>query len=174
MALCCGILMIEKYLFRVRLGILLICVWCLAVHLLLRSTIVKLTLQPFKIVQSFYNILLLFNRLHHYQRVGDSDEISGTKPHWSWIAGHDQWSWCWSKWNYWFPWVFESDGKENEGELCKLISIIAVVYSVGLGAPLVSFFCEWLSFKSLKCSSIILEFFVLNLDGCESWFPSEV
>jgi len=93
------------------------------------------------------------NRLHHHQRVGNSHEVSWTEPHWSWVAGHDQWSWCWSEWHYWFPWVLELDGKENEGELPRIIICI-------LGAQLVSFVHEWLSPKvsnamlELSCSNI--------------------
>lgn len=55
-------------------------------------------------------------RMHYYQRIGDSYEISGAKSHGSWTSGYDQWSWCWSEWNHWFFWVLELDGKENEGE----------------------------------------------------------
>jgi len=93
------------------------------------------------------------NRLHHHQRVGNSNEVSWTEPHWSWVAGHDQWSWCWSEWHYWFPWVLELDGKENEGELPRIIICI-------LGAQLVSFVHEWFSPKvsntmlELSCSNI--------------------
>lgn len=60
--------------------------------------------------------MLWLYRLHHNQRVGDSNEISGTESHWSWTARYDQWSWCWSKWHHWFPWVLEFDGTQNEGE----------------------------------------------------------
>lgn len=62
-------------------------------------------------------------RLHHYQRVGNSHEIFGTESHWSWTTGHDQWSWCWSKWHYWFFWVSEFDGTKNEGELDSMSTV---------------------------------------------------